>query len=681
MKADLLLEILTEELPTQAVTDLSASGGQLLEKICAELQLNHRNIEVFQTPRRLAWRINQIDKKQHNQTIKKKGPALNSAKDADGHWTKSASGFAQSNGVSPDDLVIEDGYLYYVAEKEGQTIQELFPFIFKSLTDNLPIAKRMRWGDYEQSFVRPVLAIVALLDDEILNLEYFGIKAGRETLGHRVHAPSPIVIKHAKDYESALLAGSVIVSLDERKRLINQQIQDKAQQLNAVPVVKEALLHEVASLVEYPVAIVGDFEPEFLEIPQEVLITTMQDNQKTFALTNASGKMLPHFIAIANLKSLDEKVVKKGNEKVIRPRFADAKFFWEQDLKRPLSAFSPKLSSVAYIAKLGSLADKTARLVALGDDLSPLTGAKSADVVASAELAKCDLLSEMVMEFPELQGVMGKYYAQKQGLNDEIAQAIEEQYFPLGSGGALPSTKTGLTLALAEKLDILVGGFAIGAKPTGSKDPYSLRRQAISLIRLLIENQLSVNIRDLLEKSASLLNVELKANDKISEIYDYIIERLEHYYKEQGIKPETYQAIKALQLTDLLDFERRIQALHQFLKSDNLSSLLESAKRIRNILRKNGENLSSIQSQLLVENAEQALFEAFNLNKNQIEQFIQEKNYLSALNLLTHLAQPLDDFFTHVMVMSDDERLKNNRLALLTTLQNQFNLIADLSVL
>ncbi len=681
MEGTLLLEILTEELPTRAVSELSAAGAEALGAQLQSQQLPYAAIHRYATPRRLAWRVDGLRRQQPTQRLERKGPALGAAKDSTGQWSKAALGFAQSCGVAVDELEQRDGHLYFQREQPGRDLAELFPAIFAALTEALPIAKRMRWGSNEQSFVRPVLSLLALYNEEILPLEYFGLRAGNQTLGHRVHGPGPLTIAHPDSYLDVLRDNGVLADPAERRRSIQAQIEALAEQQQAVATVEEALLDEVTALVEWPVALLGDFEPEFLRIPAEVLITTMRDNQKTFPLFNSAGALLPHFIAIANLRSRDEALVKKGNEKVIRPRFADAQFFWEQDLKRPLADYLPRLAAVSYQAKLGTLADKVARLEALTAYLGPLTGADPAPLALAARLSKSDLLSEMVMEFPELQGVMGAYYAEAEGLGPTVAAALREQYQPLGAQGSLPRTREGLALALAEKVDVLVGGFALGAKPSGSKDPYGLRRNAIALIRLIIENELSLDLKALLERSASLFSAELAAEKVLADLREYIIERLEHYYSEQNIASEIYQAVKARELNDLLDFDRRIKALNQFVRAGAAEILLACAKRIRNILRKNGRVEAPVEAALLVEPAEKELFVAFQQQESSLNQALNTVNYGEALHLLGTLDRHLDSFFTHVMVMSEDKKLQKNRLALLTLLQNKFDLVADLSLI
>ena len=685
MTTTLLIEIGVEELPTKAVTALATAGRDLWAQALSDAALAHGNIDTFATPRRLAWRIHDLAEKQPDQKIERKGPSLAAAKDKDGNWTKAALGFAASCGVEASDLGVEEtpkgAWLTYHGEQAGQTLETLLPELFRHVCDNLPIAKRMRWGDNEQSFVRPVLTLVALADERILPLDYSGVRAGRDTLGHRVHHPEPVSIQSAASYEADLRAAHVIASHNERMARIREQVEKEAAALGGRAILPEALLIENASLTEWPVAISGSFDERYLAVPQEVLITTMQDNQKTCAVVGACGKIQPHFIAIANLESQDPATVRKGNEKVIRPRFADAEFFWQQDLKHKLADYLPRLEHVVYQEKLGSVAAKTRRLEALGRALAPVCGADADNVATAAHISKSDLLTEMVMEFPELQGLMGRYYAAAEGYAADIAAALDEQYQPRGAGGTLPQTRTGLALAIAEKLDTLVGGFAIGAKPTGSKDPYALRRMAISLIRLINENNLNLPLDRALAASAATYPAALAADKHTAAVRDYIRERLDSYYREQGIRSETVQAVLALNSDDLVDNDRRIRALDTFAAGDNVKNLLASAKRIRNILKKNGERDGAVQTALLQEPAEQALWQAWQDKQPAFEQALAAGDYRAALEPLATLGAPLDAFFTDVMVMSDDPALQQNRLTLLTTLQRGFDKIADLSLL
>ena len=685
MNKNVLIEIGMEELPTAAVSDLAEAGSQLWQKVLAEQSLAHEGIVSFASPRRLAWRIKGLAMQQADRKIERKGPMLAAAKDKDGNWSKAALGFAASCGVAVEDLAQAEAdkgaALMFYGEEKGRAFKDLLPELFAEVIKQLPIAKRMRWGDFEQAFVRPVNTLIALADDEILPLAFFGVQADNYSQGHRVHHSQAVRITHADDYEAALESAYVIADIEKRKALIGEQVQAATAALGGKALMPEDLVHEVASLTEWPVAIAGHFEEKFLAVPQEVLITTMQDNQKTFAVLDKDGKMLPHFIAVANLESKDPVSVSKGNEKVIRPRFADAEFFWQQDLKRRLADYLPRLEKVVYQEKLGSLAEKSRRVQELVKRLAPLVQADAAATAEAARLCKCDLQSEMVMEFPELQGVMGKYYARREGLAEEVAQALEEQYFPLGAGGDLPATGVGTALAIAEKVDTLIGGFAIGAKPTGSKDPYALRRMAIGIIRLLVEKGISLPLQELFAWSAASFTAALQAEKVLPEVRDYVLERLQGYYRDQGIAIESYQAVRALDGDDLLDFDRRIHALHAFAGSANALSLLASAKRIRNILKKNGENTQAVAENLLQEAAEKALWQAWLGISGKVQAAVAAKDYFVALQALGELAAPLEAFFADVMVMADDAALRANRLALLTTMQQGFAQIADLSLL
>lgn len=680
-----LIEIGMEELPTKAVNQLSVAGQSLWTEALAAAGIPCAKVEAFATPRRLAWRLRDVARQQPDQQIERKGPALRAAKDAEGNWSKAAQGFARSCGVAPEDLQVVDTakgqWLMYYGCEAGQALATLLPPMFAQVMQQLPIAKRMRWGDFEQAFVRPVLSLVALADDAVLPLSFFGVDADRYSLGHRVHHPQPVTIDDAMDYEAALRAAYVLADADARMASIREQVQAAAAALGGEAVMPQALVEEVASLVEWPVAVAGHFEPSFLHVPQEVLITTMQDNQKTFAVVDAAGKLQPHFIAVANIESRDPQVVREGNEKVIRPRFADAAFFWQQDLNKPLASHQAQLDKVVYQEQLGSLADKSARVAEVASALAPLCDADAGKAKMAAVLAKCDLLSEMVMEFPELQGLMGRYYAAAEGLDLEVAAALEEQYFPLQSGGALPQTRVGLTLALAEKFDTLIGGFAIGAKPTGSRDPYALRRMAIGVIRLIIEADLRVPLTHWLARSAASFPAKLNAAAQVDAVGEYIIERLQGYYREQGISVDVFQAVRALQLDDLRDINQRVRALAQFIDSAAAPSLLASAKRIRNILKKQ-ENVSGVVDEAhLQAPAEQALYRQWQQISAPLKQALEAGDYPNALQQLGTLAEPLATFFDAVMVMSDDAALRENRLALLSVLQEGFDGVADVSLL
>ena len=679
---NLLLEIGTEELPTKAVIDLPQEGERIWAKIFAENFIKCSAITTFGSPRRMAWIFHDIELKQQDRQIEKKGPNLAAAK-KDGEWTQAAIGFAKSCGVNLEDLqtktIGKADFLYFYGTEKGEELKNLFPKFFAEFISQLPIAKRMRWSNFGESFVRPVNTLTLMANSELWDLEFFGIKSSNLSQGHRVHCPE-VRIFSALTYEKDLEQAKVIASIEKRKEIIKTEITKAAKSLNAKVLIDEDLVEEVACLTEFPVAVLGNFEPEFLEVPKEVLITTMADNQKTFAVVDEKGNLLPHFVAVANVISQNPAEVAHGNERVIRPRFADAKFFLTQDLKHKLEDYLPRLEKVVYQAKLGSLADKSRRLIQSCEAISPIVGADIELTKKAAALSKCDLQTEMVMEFPELQGLMGNYYAQKEGLNPEIALALEEQYYPLGDKD-IPQSKTGTVLSMAEKLDNLIGGFAIGAKPTGSKDPYALRRASIGLIRIILKNNLKIKIAELLNLAVKNFPAELKAEAVLGEIRAYILERLAAFYKEQNIKPEIYNAVSALDLDDLVDFEQRIKALNEFSQKAEAEGFFSSAKRIRNILKKNGEVKKAVDIALFKEEAEENLWHRFTAISGSFKEKILNANYASAMELLGSLAPALATFFDSVMVMADEENLKNNRLALLTALQKEFDEIADLSLI
>ncbi|MBR1375994.1 MAG: glycine--tRNA ligase subunit beta [Cardiobacteriaceae bacterium] len=678
-KKTLLIEIGVEELPTKAVCDLTHAGRDLWASIFAERGFSFDQQNCFGSPRRLAWRFHDIDLASQKRKTSKKGPNIKAAKDKDGNWTKAALGFAASCKVAVEQLAVsktdKGDFLSYEFEEGGESLRAVLPELFREVIAKLPIAKRMRWADFQESFVRPVNSLVILADDEIWDeTEFFGVRASNISQGHRTHCPS-IKIQNALTYEDDLRSAFVIASWRERRKIIAQDVARVAEQLGGSALLNEDLLDEVASITEFPVAIAGNFEEKYLSVPQEVLITTMQDNQKTFAVVDKKGKLLPHFIAVANLQSTKPESVAAGNERVIRPRFADAEFFWQQDLKHKLEDFLPGLEKVVYQEKLGSIADKSRRVGKIAEFIALKIGADTEMVKKAAELAKCDLQSEMVMEFPELQGVMGRHYALAQGLEAEIAAAIEEQYLPLGAGGKLPETLTGTVISLAEKLDTLVGGFFIGAKPTGSKDPYALRRQAIGLIRIILEKNLNLPLTEIISKSAE--NLAAEAN--IAEVREYILERLEAFYREKSIDGGVYRAVRATNCDDLCDFDARVNSLQKFLANNQAASLLASAKRIRNILKKNGEVQLAVNTDKFTETTEKNLWQSWQEIASEIQKAAANKDYFSALEKFSGISNALESFFNDVMVIAEDLELRQNRLAMLSQIQKTCAQIADLS--
>jgi glycyl-tRNA synthetase beta chain len=521
-----------------------------------------------------------------------------------------------------------------------------------------------------------------LADNAVIDAEILGIKTGRESRGHRFHAPDVISIHSPADYAIQLGSASVLAKFEARRDMIKHKVEQLAKRLGGQAVMPEGLLDEVTALVEWPVPVAGKFEERFLDVPQEALISTMQDNQKYFALVDANGKLMSHFITVANIESRDEMQVAQGNERVIRPRFSDAEFFWNQDKKQSLASRAELLKSMVFQQKLGTLYDKSQRVAQLATAIAQALNADQALAKRAAELGKCDLVSNMVFEFTELQGIMGRYYALHDGEPAEVAQALDEQYMPRFAGDALPSTQTGTILALAERLDTLTGIFGIGQKPTGAKDPFGLRRAALGVLRLLIEKQLPLDLADLLDKAADGLSAQLGSKPATHETLDYVLERLKAYYQEQGINGALVDAVAALKVSQPLDFERRIKAVAAFRQLAAAESLAAANKRISNILKKvEGELPAQVESSLLQLPAEQALAAAVQAQQAKVEPLFAQGDYEAALLSLAELREPVDKFFDDVMVMADDLALRNNRLALLNSLRSLFLRVADLSVL
>ena len=686
MLQDLLVEIGTEELPPKALPTLSAAFTDSIVKGLAEAGLQAQNIIPYAAPRRLAVWVKGVAAQQADQIIEKRGPALKGAFDASGNPTKAALAFAASCGVAVADLgkleTDKGVWLVFRQQQAGQATAALFPAMVEKSLAALPIPKRMRWGSGTAEFVRPVHWIVMLADESVIDAEILGIKTGRESYGHRFHAPDAVSITSPATYAAQLQTAFVVADFAARRDTIRQQVQTTAASFGGTAVMPEGLLDEVTALVEYPNAVAGKFEERFLDVPQEALISTMQDNQKYFALVDANGKLMPHFITIANIDSRDVARVAEGNERVIRPRFSDAEFFWTQDKKQTLASRREGLKTMVFQQKLGTLYDKSARVAQLAAYIAEQLGADAALAVRAAELGKCDLITNMVFEFTELQGIMGRYYANHDGEAAEVAAALDEQYMPRFAGDELPASKTGQILALAERLDTLAGIFGIGQKPTGAKDPFGLRRAALGALRLLIEKQLPLDLADLLDKAADNLTAQLGSKPATHETLDYILERLRGYYQEQGIGAAVVEAVAALKPSQPLDFERRVKAVAAFRQLTAAESLAAANKRISNILKKvDGELPQTVNADLLQLPAEQALAQAVQAQQDKVLPLFASGDYEAALLSLAELREPVDQFFDEVMVMADDVALKNNRLALLNSLRGLFLRVADLSVL
>ncbi len=688
-KGDLLFELGTEELPPR---DLDRLARALFEAVCSQLakvgiHFDKAHSRWLATPRRLAFFLAGIDRAQPDRIEERRGPALQAAFDDQGAPTPAALGFARSCGVPVDALEKREtpkgAWLYFTREVAGQPLEVLLQDILPQALDKLPIPKRMRWGAHDFQFVRPVHWLVCLLDDAVLPLELFGLKAGRESRGHRFMHAGTVSIERAQAYETTLEKAYVHVCPQQRRQSIRQQAEQLAEGQQARVILNPEVLDEVVNLVEWPVALLGRFDPDFLSVPPECLITSMEEHQRFFPLTDSDGRLLPAFVAVANIQSRQPKVVVQGNEKVIHPRLADARFFWDSDRKKKLEAFQPRLAEMIFQQKLGTLLDKTRRLERLARDFAPLFGADSEKAVRAAALCKCDLVSDMVYEFTELQGIMGKYYALESGEAEEVAQAIEDHYHPRFAGDSLPQTPSGRTLALADRLDSLCGIFAIGQKPTGNKDPFALRRAALGVIRLLIECEVATAIEPLLETAVDTLPLAVENRaELLAELQAFLQERLRGYLTEQSLSHGVIEAVLRVQSQDYFDLYQRAQALQGLQGSEAMQSLAQANKRINNILKKQGVDSNlTVNPDLLQADEEQALHASMQALQPVVEQALAQADYQEVLQQTARLQTPVNAFFDHVMVMAEEPALRNNRLALLLALQGLLQAVGDLSEL
>ncbi|MCW8901269.1 MAG: glycine--tRNA ligase subunit beta [Gammaproteobacteria bacterium] len=684
---DLLIEIGTEELPPTALSKLSNAFYNGVKEGLEKADLSFTEIKKYAAPRRLALVINDLQVKQKDKDIERRGPALAAAFDEDGCPSKAAQGFATSCGVEVEDLekleTDKGAWLNFKSKQKGQKSSELIAEIVQTSLDKLPIAKRMRWADLDAQFVRPVHWLILLFGNDVIDAEILSVKSGRETRGHRFHHPGSITIPSPSEYEMLLEThGKVIADFDRRKEAVRGQVDEIALSKNGTAIIDEDLLEEVAAMVEWPVAVMGNFEKRFLEVPQETLILTMKTNQKYFHLVDKKGTLLPHFITVSNIESKDVSKVQEGNERVIRPRFADAEFFWSQDKKSKLIDRKQQLGNVVFQKQLGTLLDKTNRVSKLAGAIANQLGGDKNLASRAAELCKCDLMSEMVGEFPSLQGTMGRYYAQHDGENIEVASALEEYYKPKFSGDTLPQTITSQSLAIADRLDTLVGIFAIGQTPTGDKDPFALRRAALGVLRISIENKLDLDLLDLIKLAAKQHNASIKAVDAETAVFDFILDRLHAYYLDKGIRPDVLDAVISTKPTKPLDIDNRLLAVDAFRQLDAATSLAAANKRIGNILKKVKAKIADkVDEKFLQEDAEKELNSMLTRLDSKVQNLIDHAKYQDALNELSTLRASVDQFFDDVMVMADDEKLKNNRLALLNKLHNLFLQIADISKL
>jgi len=685
MNQDLLIEIGTEELPPKALLRLSEAFLQGVKHGLEKAGLDFQDIKPFATPRRLALLISALQTCSADKKIERRGPALAAAYDEEGCPTKAALGFARSCGIgieALDKLETDKGsWLMFRSEQPGQSSAELVPDIIRSALDGLPIPRRMRWGSGDAQFVRPVHWVVVLQGRDVIDCEILGVRAGRATRGHRFHHTGNIDIPQAADYEMLLEStGKVIADFTRRRQTVKAQVEQAALKLKGQAVIGTGLLDEVTAMVEWPVAVAGNFEARFLEIPPEVLVSTMASNQKYFHLANSAGQLMPHFITVSNIESRDIDQVRLGNERVIRPRFADAEFFWNQDRNQPLISRLAALKSVVFQKKLGSLYDKTQRVSLLAVYICGLLGGDVQLARRTAELCKCDLLTDMVGEFPSLQGIMGRYYAHHDKEDDIVAQALDEYYRPRFAGDKLPTEIIGQSVAVADRLDTLLGIFAIGQIPSGDKDPYALRRAALGVLRILIENHIDLDLAEVLKYTAKGFEKNVKANAAVAPVLAFILDRLRAYYQEQGIRADVLEAVTAQQPTRPVDIDKRIHAVNVFRNLEQAQSLAAANKRIGNILKKvEGKLPQVVNNKLLTESAEKALYEVLTGMKHEVDPLFRDADYETALTRLATLRTPVDTFFDQVMVMADDKAQRDNRIALLNQLHSLFVQVADIS--
>ncbi len=683
---DFLVEIGTEELPPKALKSLAAAFQQGIEAHLNAKEIAFTGSKLFAAPRRLALRLEGLAAEGNNSKVEKFGPYVNVALDANGKPTKAAEGFARSNGIEFDQvgrITDEKGErLYFAQDVPGAKATDELPVAISDALNKLPIPKRMRWGSSRIEFVRPVHWVLMLLDNKVIEANILGVHSNYFTKGHRFHANREIAITSPGVYESILKEqGKVLADYEERKAMIRAQVEAEGEKLGGTAVIDEDLLDEVASLNEWPTALAGKFDTEFLEVPAEALISSMKEHQKYFHVVDKSGKLMPNFITICNIESKDPQQVIEGNEKVIRPRLSDAKFFWDTDRKQTLESRFEKLDTVVWVQKLGTLKDKSERLMTLAAKISAAMGGDVALAERAAKLAKTDLLSDMVYEFTDLQGLAGSYYAQHDGEHADVCAAMNEQYMPAFSGDNLPATVTGTALAIADRLDSLVGLFGIGQIPTGGKDPYALRRASLGVLRLLVEKQIDIDLSDLIDWAIdNNWPTELNADSK-SKLIEYMLDRFSAWYQDENIPAVVFQAVRAKGITQPLDINKRVQAVFAFAKLDSAEALAAANKRVSNILTKNDAFIDApqINEALLQEDAEKVLAKALAEKAQAAAPLFEQGQYAEYLTALTPLRDSIDAFFDNVMVMADDEAVKQNRLALLNQLRNLFLKVADIS--
>ena len=678
---DFLVELGTEELPPKALASLGDAFLAGIEKGLQAAGLNYASKSVYAAPRRLAVLIRQLDVQQPDRSINIDGPPLQAAF-KDGEPTQAALGFAKKCGVELSEIDQSGAKLRFSQHIPGKATTSLLPTIVEDSLNDLPIPKRMRWGASREEFVRPTQWLVMLLGDQVVDCTILAQQASRESRGHRFHHPENVVITTPANYVEDLRKAYVLADFAERRELIAKRTAELALQQEGSAIVPPALLDEVTALVEWPVPLVCSFEERFLDVPQEALITTMQDNQKYFCLLDSEGKLLPRFITVANVESRDPKQIIEGNEKVVRPRLTDAEFFFKQDKKQPLETFNERLKNVVFQAQLGTVYDKAERVSKLAAFIAPLIGGDAQRAARAGLLSKCDLATEMVGEFPEMQGVAGYYYALNDGEPQDVAMALNEQYMPRGAGAELPETVTGAAVAIADKLDTLVGIFGIGMLPTGSKDPYALRRAALGVLRILIEKQLDLDLTGAAEFAVKQFGAKVKAAGLAEQVLEFIFDRLRARYEDEGIDVATYLSVRALKPGSALDFDQRVQAVQAFRKLPEAEALAAVNKRVSNLLSKaEGAIAEQVEPKYFDNANEFSLYSAIQQADQAVQPMAAARQYSESLARLAALRDPVDAFFEAVMVNAEDAKVRANRYALLSRLRGLFLGVADISLL
>lgn len=681
-----LAEIGTEELPPKALKKLATAFAENVEAELKQAGLSFDKVEWFAAPRRLAVKVLGLATAQPSKEVEKRGPAVSAAFDAEGKPTKAAEGWAKGCGITVEQaerIATDKGeWLVHRAVIEGQPTKNLLVGMISNALAKLPIPKTMRWGDKTEQFVRPVHTVTLLLGNELIEGEILGVASGTTVRGHRFLGEREFQISHADQYPALLKEkGSVVADFNERKALILAKAQEKATALGGVADIEEDLLDEVTSLVEYPNVLAAKFEERFLAVPAEALVYTMKGDQKYFPIYDKDGKLLPHFIFVSNINPEDPSKIIEGNEKVVRPRLTDAEFFFKTDLKQRLEDQLPRLETVLFQQQLGTLRDKTARIEQLAGEIAKQIGADETKAKRAGLLSKCDLMTNMVFEFTDTQGVMGMHYARHDGEDEEVAVALNEQYMPRFAGDELPKSLVASSVALADKFDTLTGIFGIGQQPKGSADPFALRRAALGALRIIVEKNLPLDLSDLVATSAKLFGDKLTNSNVVEEVVDFMLGRFRAWYQDEGIAVDVIQAVLARRPTRPADFDARVRAVSHFRTLDSAEALAAANKRVSNILAKADVAIGAIDLTACVEPAEKALAEAVIALEKEVQPLIAQGDYTAVLDKLASLRQPVDSFFDNVMVNAEDQKLRQNRLAILNTLQNLFLQVADISLL